>query len=117
MLIEQVVMKCFMKLSSNRSDTAVYHLIAGKKSIQTIQDAKLFHLDELYGIYRSFKKERFYQIIQTCETNHWLQYIGKHKEQDLYTITEKGKIWLDNQDNVLLSYYNGKKYEKYDELF
>lgn len=117
MLIEQVVMKCFMKLSSNRSDTAVYHLIAGKKSIQTIQDAKLFHLDELYGIYRSFKKERFYQIIQTCEANHWLQYIGKHKEQDLYTITEKGKIWLDNQDNVLLSYYNGKKYEKYDELF
>lgn len=117
MIIEQVVMQCFKKISSNRSATAVYHLITGKKSIQTIQDAKLFQLEDLYGIYRPFKKTGFYHVLQKCRDNQWLEFAGKHKEQDLYIITDAGNSWLQRQDGLLLSYYKGRQYENHDELF
>lgn len=46
-------------MQKERSISAVYYLLQGKQSIQTIQDAQLFGLTEYFGVYKNLTKRRF----------------------------------------------------------
>ncbi|WP_175639727.1 helix-turn-helix domain-containing protein [Metabacillus schmidteae] len=45
-----VLLNCINQFNGERTLSAIYHLLKGKKSSQTIQDGKLFNLSHLFGV-------------------------------------------------------------------
>ncbi|GAA0458761.1 helix-turn-helix domain-containing protein [Alkalibacillus silvisoli] len=50
-------------IEGQRTTSSIYHILRGKKSSQTIQDARLFRLGPYLGLLPRFNKEEFDQIV------------------------------------------------------
>jgi uncharacterized protein YpbB len=86
-----VLLYCFNQLRGERSLSAIYHLLNGKKSSQTIQDGKLFNLSHMFSLFPRLTRQ---QINHACEMILQEELIVQLPNQH-YNITEKGKIVLD----------------------
>ncbi|HLQ97926.1 MAG TPA: hypothetical protein VK135_04495, partial [Candidatus Dormibacteraeota bacterium] len=42
---------------------SIYHLLTGKRSIQTVQDVHLYQLDRFFGIFKKLNKPTFDQMV------------------------------------------------------
>lgn len=83
---EGLLLYCLNRISGQRSIYGIYHILKGKKSSQTIQDAKLFQLTHLFSVLKGLSRHN----IET-DINHLLQ--GKfliQKSTDHYLLTEAG---------------------------
>lgn len=115
MLYRYIVLTCINRLQNDRSVSAVYYLLQGKQSIQTIQDAHLFKLSQYYRIYKTLTKERFMQTITQLEQENYLQ---KGSDDNKSYITDQAKKWL--KENKILEtdwYGNGMTYHRMDDIF
>ena len=103
------------KLNGERSVSAIYHLLKGKKSSQTIQDGKLFGLHTFFGTLPNVSRELISEAIENLE-NDFLIILNN---QGHYTLTEKGKQTLSdlNADFQLPPHLNGWQYHKLTSLF
>jgi len=63
MYIECIILDGLNKLNMNRSIFGIYHILFGKKSVQSVQDASLFQLETYYGIYPTLSREHYVRII------------------------------------------------------
>ncbi|MEH6907985.1 hypothetical protein V7008_20090, partial [Neobacillus drentensis] len=72
MQIESIILYSIKQLKSERTIYSVYHLLNGKKSSQTIQDAHLFSLKKFFGIYEQLSRESFDEIYQAVVEKNWL---------------------------------------------
>ena len=52
------------KFQGERSIYAIFHMLQGKKSSQTIQDAHLYGLTNLYGIMPNFTRLQLKSIVE-----------------------------------------------------
>lgn len=95
MLFKFVILTSFKRLQEERTMSNVYHLLTGRRSIQTIQDATLFRLQSYYGVYKSLTKKDFDQFINKLIQHNFL----KEKEQFLQ-VTEKANKWLEKQKEL-----------------
>lgn len=64
MLLEHIILECAEKFSHKRTDSAIFHLLTGRKSTQTIQDVHLFQLKNYYGIYPALRRDKYNEIIR-----------------------------------------------------
>jgi uncharacterized protein YpbB len=78
------------KFGGERSPSAVYHLLKGKKSSQTIQDSKLFHLSNLFGMYPSLHRSKFDADMKKLISLGYLE----HAENDALVLTYAAKSAL-----------------------
>ncbi|NPC92764.1 hypothetical protein HOO54_11120 [Bacillus sp. WMMC1349] len=66
--IDAIVLDILSSMQGERSPSAVYHLLKGKKSSQTIQDTRLFSLSKYFGFCSSLSRDRlnssFQRLIQ-----------------------------------------------------
>lgn len=106
--------KTIILLSSNRfkderTSQAIYHVLQGKKSIQTIQDAYLYQLSTYYGILPSLEQRIFKQTIHELVSDGYLEPSKTYDHS--YTITVAGKQAI-KEDRMphILSNLHGKKY-------
>lgn len=76
------------KLNGERSIYAIYHLLKGKKSSQTIQDAHLFGVKKLFGTYSPITREQLEQCVSASIKHKCL--IETNKENH-FLLTEKGR--------------------------
>ncbi|HZH60057.1 MAG TPA: helix-turn-helix domain-containing protein [Metabacillus sp.] len=53
-----VLLFCINQLNGERTASAIYHLLKGKKSSQTIQDGKLFNLSHLFGLFPKLSRKQ-----------------------------------------------------------
>lgn len=81
------------KFQGERSIYAIFHMLQGKKSSQTIQDAHLFGLTNLYGILPHFTRIQLKSIVEKLVSQHWIQ---THKKAETYILTQEGEDQLDN---------------------
>ena len=88
-------------MNGERTIYSIYHLLNGKKSSQTIQDAHLFSLKEYFRIFETLPREAFKEIIEDLITKQLIYVIGKQQ----YLLTESGEIHLKNIQ--LPHYLNG----------
>src|SRR5690625_4002450 len=95
-----------------RSISAVYYLLQGKQSIQTIQDAQLFKLTPYYGIYKNLSKTHFYRLVNQYVEDQILQ---ARSESD-FIVTKKGEEWIENHP-LTTHFFNGIQYKKIDQIF
>ncbi|WP_227395250.1 helix-turn-helix domain-containing protein [Jeotgalibacillus aurantiacus] len=70
-----------------RSDSALYHLLTGKKTSQTIQDAHLFGLSPLFSIVPNLKRKQYDETIHHLKTQGCLSV----NEASKSLVTDKGK--------------------------
>ena len=55
--IESIILNCLKQLNGERTIYSIYHLLKGKKTSQTIQDAHLFEITHYFGVYQWFTRE------------------------------------------------------------
>lgn len=110
-----MILSAIKQFQEERSVSAVYYLLQGKQSIQSIQDAHLFRLTHYYRVYKHLKKSDFMTKINNLENKGLIQRIN---QADYYTINEKGKRWLE-QNQILAQdlHLNGLTYHQMDDEF
>ncbi|WP_458412653.1 helix-turn-helix domain-containing protein [Schinkia sp. CFF1] len=110
-----LVLFCLNKLNGERTIYAIYHLLNGKKSSQTIQDAKLYKLTPFFQTMQHLSKKDIEDIIFHLETNGYITVTNK----DTYIVTEKGYFYLENsmEKYPIPVYLNGWIYQKEAQAF
>lgn len=116
MYLKGLILYCHSYIQQSRSIYSTFHLLRGKKGIQSLHDARLFDLENIFGIYPTLNKKVFDQTVDSLIN---LNFIEKSISVDhVYTITSKGNKWLEvNNEKLYIKSYNGLKYNKKDNLF
>ncbi|WP_164668735.1 helix-turn-helix domain-containing protein [Virgibacillus doumboii] len=114
MLFDRIVILCSSQFKNGRSVSAIYHLLKGKRSIQTVQDAHIYRLDNYYGIYKTLRKQDFDEQINKLVSNNLILLDGESTAKP----ADSGyKLLEETEDCVPLSYFNGMKYYNSTQLF
>ncbi|QOR83195.1 helix-turn-helix domain-containing protein [Geobacillus stearothermophilus] len=104
---------CLRRLNGERTLAAVYHLLSGKKSAQTLQDCKWFQLAPFFGTWKDVTMDRLEEAA--------LVLVRKQRAAPVhdrtYILTEKGRHWLDEQAASFPRYVNGWRYHEVEPLF
>lgn len=115
MLFKGLILKSSSQIKDERTITAIYHLLCGRRSIQTVQDAHLYKLDHFFGIYKLMNKSVFNHEIDQLVTSGLLLKSGSF---EVYNLSKQGYEWLEKHEkNIPLSYFNGLQYESIDNVF
>ncbi|RIW27998.1 hypothetical protein D3H55_22345 [Bacillus salacetis] len=89
--IEAVVLYCLKKIQGERTVFSIYHLLKGKRSSQTIQDAHLFSLTSLFYSYPIIKREQFERLASGLYERNWIT----ESEPERFVLTNEGQRQLD----------------------
>ncbi|MGY3714158.1 helix-turn-helix domain-containing protein [Sutcliffiella cohnii] len=102
-----IILYCIHRFHGERSASAIYHLLKGKKSSQTIQDAKLYTLYPLFGIFPTVARENVQDAV-----NYLLNHNFINQSAERYIVTVKGVNILNEwmEANPLPHYLNGWEY-------
>lgn len=106
---EYLCLKCLQSFRGERSISAIYHLFRGKKSSQTIQDANIFSLVNVYGLFPDLNRNFLQQTIIFLQTEQLIREVhSEHCE-----VTDKGKKQLSDGEKLyyLSPYLNGYAYK------
>lgn len=115
MLFDQVLLFAVSRFAGNRSNAAIYHLITGRKSIQTIQDAKLFHMQNIYGIYPVLKKHIYDRRIHELAAAGLIRL--HNGERAGCSLTEKGHEHCNPEEIPSYHYLLGMAYHETGPVF
>ncbi|MGV3466925.1 MAG: helix-turn-helix domain-containing protein [Heyndrickxia sp.] len=109
--LEAIILWTLKQLKSERSVYAVFHLLKGKKSSQTIQDAYLYQLDALFYTFPNLTRSSFDECIQSFKNKGILLM----KEDNHYELTNIGEKQLNDffAEHTFPSSLNGMKYQEY----
>ncbi|MFC4557417.1 helix-turn-helix domain-containing protein [Virgibacillus kekensis] len=108
MLLDRLLMLCCTRFGEARTVSAAFHLLKGRKSIQTVQDSHIYKLKNYYGIYKTLKKQDFHQRLEVL-----------FKEQVLERVNDSSAVaglhyqkWLEETNDYKLpaEYFNGIRY-------
>lgn len=114
--LQAIILYAIKKFQGERSIFAIYHMLQGKKSSQTIQDAHLFGLTNIFGTVPRFTREQLTQNIRLFIELNLIDSTGK---EDVYMISEQGR-------RALTAYFtkcplptslNGWKYQSITPVF
>lgn len=85
--IQIIVLICLKKINGERTIYSILHLLNGKKSSQTIQDAHLFQLTPYFNTYRDLKRTELEAIVTSLEKENNLTQVSEQS----YILTKKGE--------------------------
>lgn len=115
-LFNTIILFASNQLKDERTDQAIYHILQGKKSIQTIQDTYLYQLSKYYGILPTLKQTYFKQIVQDLVKEGYMKPSQTYEHS--YTVTKEGRQAIDtNAFPTIMSHLDGKKYSAHAEQF
>lgn len=103
-----LLLYCLHKFNGERSVSGVYHLLTGKKSAQTIQDAKLFDLSFLFQTLKPLKREQLHRDVDYLKENNLIQL----NTEERYCLTSMGEKELNDaaQFYTFPAFLNGWRY-------
>jgi uncharacterized protein YpbB len=110
--IESIILNCLKQLNGERTIYSIYHLLKGKKTSQTIQDAHLFELTHYFGVYHWFTREDLEVVIKNLIGKQWITSCAEQR----FRLTKAGEdILLQVSDQYPVPIYlNGFKYHQMD---
>jgi uncharacterized protein YpbB len=110
-----IILILLEKFSNERTVHSVYHLLKGKKTSQTIQDAKLFNAEKFFATMKHMTRQQFDQIIKRIMQ----QQLITITQNNNYTITMQGqKVINDFRKNTKIpSHLNGLLYSSISKTF
>lgn len=113
--LQAVLLDCFSNLNGERTPYAVFHLLNGKKSAQTIQDSHFFKIGRLFQTFPFISREAFTREVEALLKAGLLQKSGP----DACVVTEKGAALLlaTGRMEERFPYLDGLKYQDSANLF
>ncbi|MCP3025823.1 helix-turn-helix domain-containing protein [Halobacillus sp. A5] len=112
-MFEAILLKCIQSLRGERSISGIFHLIQGKRSSQTLQDAKIYNIDLFFATAPSIKKEQVEEAVVRMAAKGWV-YINEEK---IPVIREEGHQVLNNSTIETRHYLNGMTLHKHVNVF
>jgi uncharacterized protein YpbB len=103
--IENILLYCLKQLNGERTIYSIYHLLNGKKSSQTLQDAHLFSLKRYFRILEPLTRESFDEIFNNLLERNMVVASGDQRVK----LTSRGQAYLLQHPQP--SYINGWKYQ------
>lgn len=86
MLFEQILLKMIDRLNGERTISAPFHLLRGKKSGQTIQDVKSYGLTDTFSIFPKLSQNKYNHIVEKMIQDQLLVI----DQNNIPSLTEKG---------------------------
>lgn len=110
--VDRVILDCLKSLNGERTIYSIYHLLTGKKTSQTIQDAHFFQLTPYFGVYSSITRAAFEAVIHKQSEQQWLISCGDHR----FGLTKAGEAYLMQLCSQFPApmYLNGLKFQQTD---
>lgn len=109
-------MKCSSHIKEERSIGSIYYLLTGKRSIQTVQDAHMYELDQYYGIFKKLNKSTFDRVVVELIDGQLLT--APSRSTLTCKPTKQGIKWLkENERHFPFIYFNGLTYHEIDIVF
>lgn len=94
-------------MKEERTTAAIFHLLKGKRSIQTVHDAHIFQLENFYGVLQQLTKQTWERKISELLQQKLLIPAGKES----YKPIEHIETWLEeNRDKQIIRRFKGLKY-------
>ncbi|MFD4817206.1 helix-turn-helix domain-containing protein [Peribacillus butanolivorans] len=114
--LQVIILYAIKKFQGERSIYAIYHMLQGKKSSQTIQDAHLFGLTNIFGTIPRFTRQQLNQNIQLFHEHNFIEITDK---TDAYIISGQGGRKLTDylKKNPFPTSLNGWKYQNITPIF
>ncbi|WP_391208924.1 helix-turn-helix domain-containing protein [Psychrobacillus sp. L4] len=109
MYFHQLLLLIIHKFHGERSSTAPFYLLKGKKSGQTIQDVTYFNLHPFFSLYPKLSKEEYDVEVSKLLSNEYIEI----KESSI-SLTEKGVLQMNSMHKPL---YNGWLYRGNELIF
>ena len=88
--IEAVVLYCLKKINGERTIFSVYHLLKGKRSSQTIQDAHLYSLTSMFYSFPIMDRIGFEKMAAKLHENNLIS----ESEPEKFILTQEGRSQL-----------------------
>ncbi|WP_442594611.1 helix-turn-helix domain-containing protein [Neobacillus sp. D3-1R] len=107
-----VILSALHKINTERTIYSIYHLLKGKKSSQTIQDAHLFQLTNIFHTFPHLSRIFFEETVQEFEQLR----LVKRLDGDRYEITDRGLEILSNKVYIP-KFVNGWKFYSIQDHF
>ncbi len=111
---EDLIVTALALFRGKRSAMAAYHLLQGKRTIQTVQDGTFFNQLYLFGTLPQLTKEAYQHILETLETNQIITF-----ENEVCVPTKKAKAQKDAylRGHSYLYQLNGWMFGKVERRF
>ena len=108
--LQSIILYCLHKLRGERTIYAILHLLHGKKSSQTIQDAHLFHLTHFFQTDSNMSRQDLENTIADFLSHHLIAEISEQH----YMVTEYGESQLSKAlaAKPIPIHLNGWKYQR-----
>lgn len=110
-----LILYCLKIIEGQRSIYSILHLLKGKKSAQTIQDAHFFQLTKLFSAFPYLDRADLEDVICDLENGALIH----PNSSNSFLLTEAGTRYLNDnlRMNPIPSSLNGWKYHQVAELF
>ncbi|GEM01672.1 Uncharacterized protein YpbB [Halolactibacillus halophilus] len=95
-MFRYLVINLLHTIKSNRSPAAIYHILTGKKSSQTIQDLHVFQLHSYYRLLPHLTRQSFDDVINSIVDEGLMMWVNKKD----YTLTDAAMTYLTIQTNT-----------------
>jgi uncharacterized protein YpbB len=112
---EYLCIYCLNAFRGERSTSAIYHLLKGKKSSQTIQDANLFSVGFLFGLFPGLNRDALQETVENLKERN----VVEETSEDHYLLTPKGKnsLFHASDEFTFSPHLNGWLYKDKSKLF
>lgn len=109
-LLHALILKCLHTINGERTISSVYHLLSGKKSSQTIQDAHLYRLSYLFKTLPRWSRKQFEKNINDLFQKDLIVSLN---EDSKWIVTDQGiNAYTDFfKENAFPKYIQGLKYQ------
>ncbi|ELK45373.1 helix-turn-helix domain-containing protein [Halobacillus sp. BAB-2008] len=102
-MFQYLLLTCIEKLRGERTVSGIFHLLTGKRSSQTMQDAKGYRLDNYFAVYTDLERESLDNEIGNLERRGCIR-----MENDAYpALTVHGKKALEEYAGPALTAFDG----------
>lgn len=113
LLFDMIIIKCSSQFQDKRSAAAIFHLLKGRKSIQTQQDSFLYDLANFYGVYKKLHKQTFEKKLDQLQNSGHLQLSG----ESVLPGEKCTAIMQKTTEYPQFNYFNGMEYTNADTVF
>ena len=110
MLLQQILLTILSSFQNERTISAAYHLLKGKRSGQTIQDVGLFKLYPFFGLLPKLSRQKFEEQLDILFAKNRIAL----EENGYYQLTDEGE---EAAKNALDFFFDGWHYRGNEHLF
>ncbi|MBO9128275.1 helix-turn-helix domain-containing protein [Bacillus sp. 165] len=85
--LQYIILYGLKQLNGERTSASIYHLLKGKRSSQTLQDGKIYHISFLFGLFKKMERHDYDKQINTLLNEKCIKKI----QENTYLITSVGE--------------------------